>query len=85
MPEITLTFSDEEWKALEWDIYNVQEHFQYTCSEKARKTMDTLVKQNSNLNPKKLAKAERKSIIQGLNLETAKERTDKEDAQGEDE
>lgn len=77
MPQFTVIVSNEELKALEWDIYDVQEWIQNAISEKARKTMDTLVEQNTNLNYKKISKAEKETIIQGLNLETAKERTDR--------
>lgn len=77
MPQFTVTVSDEELKALEWDIYDVQDWIQNAISEKARRTMDLLIEQNTDKNPKKVAKAEKESIIQGLTLETAKERTDR--------
>ena len=77
MPKFTVTVSDEELKALEWDIYDVQKHIQNAISEKARRTMDTLVQLNTNLNPKKISKIEKELIIKDLDLETAKERTDR--------
>lgn len=77
MPEFIVTVSDEELKALEWDIYDVQSHIQNAISEKARRTMDTLVKQNTDKNPKKVPKTDKEKIIKGLNLESAKERTDR--------
>lgn len=77
MPQFTVTVSDDEFKTLEWDIYDVQKWIQNAISEKARRTMDTLIEQNSNLNPKKISKAEKQDIIRGLNLETAKERSDR--------
>lgn len=76
MPTFTVTVSDEELKALEWDIYDVQAHIQNAISEKARRVMDTLVLQNTDKNPKKISKAEKECIIEGLTLGTAKQRTD---------
>ena len=75
MPKIILTFSDMEWKALEWDIYDIQKHFQSFASEKARHTMETLIKQRTNLNPENLAKTDKEVHIHGMSLETAKDRT----------
>ena len=77
MPNFTVTVSDEELKALEWDIYDVQKHIQNAISEKARKTMDTLIMKYTDKNPKKVSKTDKETIIDGLTLETAKERTDK--------
>lgn len=77
MPQITLKFNDMEWKALEWDIYDIQKHFQGVVSHKAYVTMNVLIEKRTNLNPKKLDKEERENHIRGMNLETAKERTDR--------
>ena len=77
MPEFIVTVSDEELKALEWDIHSVQVWIQNAISEKARRTMDILIEQNTNLNPRKLSNVEREVHIRGMNLETAKERADK--------
>lgn len=77
MKEFKITVSDEELKALEWDIYDVQKHIQNAISEKARRTMETLIELNTNLNPRKLAKVEKEIHIRGMVLETAKERTDR--------
>ncbi|GAG59239.1 unnamed protein product [marine sediment metagenome] len=83
MPEFIITVSDEELKALEWDIYDVQSHIQNAISEKARRTMGTLIVQNTDKNPKKVPKAEKELIIKELELETAKERTDRMEAKKE--
>lgn len=77
MPQFTISISDEELKALEWDIYDVQKWIQNAISEKARRTMDTIVEQNTDLNYKKISKLEKENIIRELNLETGKERTDR--------
>jgi len=77
MPEFTVKVSNEELKALEWDIYNVQDWIQNAISEKARRTVDILVEQHTDKNPKKVLKADKEKIIKQLELETAKERSDR--------
>lgn len=77
MPKFTVVVSDEDLKALEWDIYNVQEWIQNAISEKARRTVDILVEQNTDKNPRKIPRAEKEKIIRRLVLETAKEKTDR--------
>jgi len=77
MIDITVTVSDEEFKALEWDIYDVQAHIQNAINVKAARTMDTLVRQNTNLNPGKLTNVEKENIVRDLNIETAKEASDR--------
>ena len=84
MPNFTVTVSDEELKALEWDIYNVQNWIQNAISEKARRTMDILVLEHTDKNPKKISKEDKEVIITGLALETAKERTDRMEEELED-
>ena len=74
MKEFVITVSNEELKALEWDIYDVQAHFQNAINEKARRVINRLIEQHSDKNPKKISQDERKAIIQSLDLETAKER-----------
>lgn len=75
--DFTITVSTQELKALEWDIYNVQDWIQNAISEKARRTIDTLIDKHSDKNYKKLSKEDKEKIIKDLVLETAKERTDR--------
>lgn len=74
MPHFTVTISDQEIKALEWDIYDVQVWIQNAISEKARRVTDILIEQNTILNPKKLNKVEKESEVSKMILKTAKER-----------
>jgi len=74
MPQFTVTVSDDELKALEWDIYDVQEWIQSAISEKARRTIDQLIEQHTNLNYKKISKAEKENKVSHMKLETARER-----------
>jgi len=74
MPQFTVTISEDEFKALEWDIVDVQEWIQNAISEKARRTMDTLLEQRTNLNYKRASKAEKEAEVGRMDLETAKER-----------
>ena len=77
MQQFTVIVSDEELKVLEWDIYDVQSHIQNAISEKARRTMDILVKEHTDKNPNKVSKQDKEAVIAGLTLETARERTDR--------
>jgi len=77
MPQFTVTVSDQELKALEWDIYEVQDWIQNAISEKARRVTDRLIEQNTNLNFKKLSKVEKEAEIDKMELETAKERQER--------
>lgn len=77
MPEFIVTVSDEELKALEWDIYDVHANIQNGVSENARRLMDILIKKHTDKNPNKIPKADKEAIIAGLTLETAKEKTDR--------
>ena len=73
MPQFTVTVSNEELKALEWDIYDVEKWIQNAISEKARRVMDTLIEQNTNLNHKKLSKAEKEIEVSKMSIKKAKE------------
>jgi len=75
--EFIVIVSDEELKALEWDIYDVQDWIQNAISEKTRRTMDILIEKHTDKNPKKVSKTDKEAMIQSLKLETAKERTDR--------
>lgn len=77
MKQFTVTISNEELKALEWDIYDVQAWIQNAISEKARRTIDILITRHTAFNPRKLSQSQRNEEIRKLALETAKERTDR--------
>ena len=88
MPKFIVKISKEELKALEIDIFEVQDWIQNAISEKARRVMDRIIEQHTNLNYKKVLKSEKEAIIAELILETVKERTERleeENTQGEDE
>ena len=77
MPDITVTIPDDILKILEWDIYEVREWLQNDISEKARRLVDRIIEQNTAYNPKRVAWVRKMAIIKELNLESAKERTDR--------
>ena len=70
-------YSAENEKVLANDIYDVAEWIFNAVEEKCRRHCDRIVEQNTAYNPKKIPKAEKDVIIKDLNLESAKERTDK--------
>lgn len=77
MPQFTVIVSEEELKALEWDIYDVQEWIQNAISEKARRAIDILVEQKTDRNPRKVTLDGKLALVRAMTLETAKERTDR--------
>jgi hypothetical protein len=74
MAQFTVTVSDAELKALEWDIVNVQEWVQNAISEKARRVTDRLIERHTAYNPKKLSKSQKEAEIGKIELKTAAER-----------
>jgi len=74
MHQFAVIVTEQELKALEWDIYDVQGWIQNAISEKARRAMDRLIEQNTNLNFKKLTKTEKDAEIGRMAIKTAKQR-----------
>jgi len=70
-------YSAEDESVLANDIYEIAEWIFNAVDEKCRRHGDRIVEQNTAYNPKKLSKVEKENIIRDINLETAKERTDK--------
>ena len=81
MPDITVTIPDNIFKILEWDIYEVQGWLQNDISEKVRRLVDRIIEQDSALNPKRLSVEQKIELIKKTKLETAKERTDRMEAE----
>lgn len=56
--------------------YSLQTWIQNAVNEKERRSVDTLVEKYTNKNAQKIPYEDKLVIIDGLTLETAKERTD---------
>lgn len=77
----TVTISEEELKALEWNIYNVQEWIQNAISNKARRCVDSIVEEHSDKQARKLTVEQRWAIVKNADIESAKTRTDRMEAE----
>lgn len=81
MPKFTVTISEEGLKASEaadgGGCYSFQDWIQNAAKEKERRSMDSLIELHTNLNPKKLNGMEKGVRICGMDLETAKDRTER--------
>jgi hypothetical protein len=74
MPQFIITLSDEEIKALEWDIASIQEWIQNAISNKARQCIDKLVEQYDDRRASKISKDEKLSIIRNADIPKAIDR-----------
>jgi len=83
MPEFIVTVSDDELKALKSNVYDFQIWIQNAASEKARRVINRLVEEHTNLNYKKISKEEKEAVVHDLTLETAKERGNRMKAESE--
>lgn len=71
-PDIIL--GDEEVKSCLTDMLSVRDWMANAISEKARRTIDLIIQEHSDRQPKKISKEEKATIIKDLTLETARER-----------
>lgn len=74
MPQFTVTVSEEELRALEWDIVDVQEWIQNAISNKARQCVDAVITKYTDKQPNKLSVEDRLSLIGQLSFESAAKR-----------
>ena len=74
MTDFTVSLSDEEVKALEWDIADVQEWFENAIKNKARQCIDALVELHSDKQAGKISKAEKYHIVKQAVVEKAKDK-----------
>jgi len=69
MPEITVTLSQEEYDAMTVLTSTPEEWVQHAASNKARKLIDVLVTDHTNLNVKKMLKKDKEDIIPTIDLD----------------
>lgn len=77
MPQYTITLTDEQLKALETDIVDIQEWIDNAVNVKANKVTDRLILENTEYNPNKLDQATRDQLIRDMTVETAAEKNAK--------
>ena len=71
---ITITLTDEEYKALSILAQSPEEWVQNAATNKAQKMMEKLVKENSDLQPDKISLTEKKKIIKDINVVEEREK-----------
>ena len=69
---ITITLTDEEYKVMQVLAETPEEWVQNAATNKARKMIERLVEENSDLQPAKISESEKKRIIKDIDV--AKER-----------
>ncbi|MCD6126075.1 MAG: hypothetical protein J7J19_03605 [Thaumarchaeota archaeon] len=74
MISITLTLDDNEYKALTYDIVDVQEWVENALHNKARQVIDRLVAEHTSYNPAKIKYEDKLKLVATLKLKTAKKR-----------
>lgn len=74
MPQQIVNLTDEEEKALLWDMVSIQEWINNAIHNKARQCVDALVEIHSGKLAAKLNQAEKYEIIRSANIQTAAER-----------
>lgn len=81
MPQVTITFTEAQLKALGWDIVNIQEWAENALLGKAEWCINQIVKQESVYQPQALPVAEKEQIVLDADIETAAQRQAKLEAQ----
>lgn len=71
---ITITISDEEYKAMSHVVPSVEEWIQNALTAKARACVYRIVEENTEYQPKKIEETQRLSIVKNLTLSTRVER-----------
>lgn len=77
----TIIYTDEEYKAVTSTTEYPQEWLQHAWNNKARKCVDRIIDEETNLNYNKLTKEEKEQIIRDKPLKTAKEKKAKKDTE----
>lgn len=78
MPEITITITDDEKKALEWDMLSILEWLENAIHNKARQCIDSIVEietKRIQADPtRKLMSTDKTTIFRQAKVESAAER-----------
>ena len=65
---ITITLTDEEYKVMQVLAETPEEWVQNAATNKARKMIERLVEENSDLQPAKISESEKKRIIKDIDV-----------------
>lgn len=72
--EITITLTDDEYKAMSVLAETPEEWIQNAAKNKAQKMIEVLVRDNSDLQPDKASVAEKKRIIKDIDIVKEREK-----------
>lgn len=72
--DITITLTDEEYKAMSVLAQTPEEWVQHAAKAKAQKMIERLVEENSDLQPSKVSVAEKKKIIKEIDVVKEREK-----------
>lgn len=72
--DITITLTDEEYKAMQVLAETPEEWVQHAASAKAHKMIERLVMENSDLQPDKVSVSEKKKIIKDIDIVKEREK-----------
>ena len=71
---ITVTLTDEEYKAMQVLAETPEEWVQHAATNKAQKMIERLVEENSDLQPAKVSNSEKKRIIKDIDVVKEREK-----------
>lgn len=74
MGQLTITFTPEQMKAMEYVAISPLEWIQNAWDNRARQAIDQIVEEQSNIQPRKLKPEQKHKFIRSAELETARER-----------
>lgn len=72
--DITITLTDEEYKAMKVLAETPEEWVQNAAKNKAQKMVERLVAENSDLQPSKASESEKKRIIKDIDVVKEREK-----------
>ena len=77
MPDLIVTYTEEQMKAMEYILLNPQDWIQRAWNNKARQCMEKVVLEVSDKNPTKIDDTERDRIVRDADIKPRKEREEK--------
>lgn len=72
--DITITLTDDEYKAMQVLAETPEEWVQHAAKAKAQKMIERLVEENSDLQPSKISASETKRIIKDIDVVKEREK-----------
>lgn len=77
MGQLTINFTEEQWKAMEYVALSPQEWLQNAWDNRARQAMDEIILNHTEKRPEKLSPQEKIELVRITPIETARQRHEK--------